>query len=75
MIDFMSVKQPAHPVPGEQDGMPPLLEAKVVGRIRIPSEQIFPLASALTTQGNKWLEDNGRSEPPESWFKPQDDPA
>lgn len=65
VLDFASVKQPAHPSP---DGGPNVLEARVATRVRIPSEQIFPLIHALTEQGNRWLQETGRSEPPASWL-------
>jgi hypothetical protein len=39
----------------------------VGARVRIPSEQIFPLIAALQQQGDKWLEESGRSEPPADW--------
>ena len=44
-----------------------VLEARVGARVRIPSEQIFPLIAALQEQGDKWLEESGRSEPPVDW--------
>lgn len=66
VLDFVSIKQPAHPSPDGQG--PNVLEARVASRVRIPSEQIFPLINALTEQGNRWLQETGRSEPPESWL-------
>jgi hypothetical protein len=35
--------------------------------VRIPSEQIFPLIQALQAQGNQWLAESGREEPPADW--------
>ncbi len=66
VLDFVSVKQPAHPAADGQG--PNVLEARVASRVRIPSEQIFPLIQALTDQGNRWLQETGRSEPPANWL-------
>jgi Protein of unknown function (DUF3467) len=70
VLDFLSVKVPAHPPIGP-DGAPtsgdPVLDVKVAARVRIPSEQIFPLITALQEQGNQWLHETGRSEPPTNW--------
>ena len=68
VIDFIVVKQPAHPAQlpdGTQ--VPSLVEARIGSRVRIPPEQVFLLADALRTQAQQWLEEQGRSEPPESW--------
>jgi hypothetical protein len=67
VLDFVSVKQPTHPSTAPEGG-PNVLEAKVASRVRIPSEQIFPLIHALTEQGNHWLRESGRSEPPANWL-------
>jgi hypothetical protein len=67
VIDFLAVKGPQHPsvdAVGQPHPESPVLEARVGARVRIPSEQIFPLISALQQQGDKWLEESGRSEPP-----------
>ncbi len=70
VLDFLAVKGPPHPAISSEgkviDG-PAILEARVAARVRIPSEQIFPLIRALQTQGNQWLSETGRSEPPEGW--------
>lgn len=72
ILDFLVVKQPAQIVQPET-GEPPtaVLEAVVGARVRIPSEQIFPLITALQAQGQMWLDETGRSEPPPTWL-PQD---
>ena len=71
VIDFLAVKAPQHPSVDPGTGQPhpeaPVLEARVGARVRIPSEQIFPLIAALQEQGTKWLEESGRSEPPADW--------
>ncbi len=55
VLDFLATKQPPHPPIGP-DGVPvpgaPVLEARVAARVRIPSEQVFPLIQALQAQGN-----------------------
>ena len=64
VLDFLSVKGPAARA-GEAE--PARLPVKVAARVRIPPEQIFPLIEALTQQGQRWLRENGRSEPPANW--------
>ena len=71
VIDFLAVKGPQRPAIDPATGEPhpesPVLEARVGARVRIPSEQIFPLIAALQEQGQKWLEESGREEPPADW--------
>jgi hypothetical protein len=71
VIDFLAVKSPQHAAVDPSTGQPhpevPVLEAKVGARVRIPSEQIFPLIAALQQQGDQWLAESGRSEPPTDW--------
>ena len=72
VLDFLSVKQPpvdAHLLNPEATGN--VLLTKVVSRIRIPADQVFPLIQALTAQANSWLQATGREEPPEAWFTPE----
>ena len=64
VLDFLSVKMPAH---ADGASSAPVVDAKVAARVRIPSEQIFPLIQALQTQGNQWLAETGRQAPPENW--------
>lgn len=64
VLDFLSVKMPAR---AADSGDGPVIDAKVAARVRIPSEQIFPLIQALQTQGNQWLAETGRQAPPENW--------
>lgn len=71
VLDFVAVKQPPHPAKAAQTDAAqgrPVLEATVASRVRIPSEQIFPLIEALQKQGQAWLRETGRTEPPSSWF-------
>jgi hypothetical protein len=71
VIDFLAVKGPHHPsvdpATGQLHPETPVLEARVGARVRIPSEQIFPLIAALQQQGDQWLAESGRSEPPDNW--------
>jgi hypothetical protein len=71
VIDFLAVKGPQHPAvdpaSGALDPDQPVLDARVGARVRIPSEQIFPLIQALQAQGNQWLAESGREEPPADW--------
>ena len=72
VIDFLSVKQPlvdAKLLDPEAEGA--VLLTKVVSRIRIPAEQVFPLIQALTNQAQNWLQQTGREEPPAAWFTPE----
>jgi hypothetical protein len=64
VLDFLSVKMPARAGDSPEA---PVIDAKVAARVRIPSEQIFPLIQALQTQGNQWLAETGRHAPPENW--------
>ncbi|MEO6827654.1 MAG: DUF3467 domain-containing protein [Microbacteriaceae bacterium] len=70
VLDFLSVKRPPVPVTdGETGVVHHATVAAVVGaRVRIPPEQIFPLISALQKQGQQWLEETGRAEPPDTWL-------
>jgi hypothetical protein len=69
VLDFLAVKRPAHPAADATAGQPPrtVLESTVAARVRIPSEQIFMLIKALQTQGDQWLAETGRIEPPDAW--------
>lgn len=76
VLDFLAIKMPPHPQINPENGQPidgadAILETKVGARVRIPPEQIFPLIAALQTQGNQWLAETGRSEPPDAWAPPQ----
>ena len=64
VLDFLSMKMPARAADGSTT---PVIDAKVAARVRIPSEQIFPLIQALQTQGDQWLAETGRHAPPENW--------
>lgn len=64
VMDFVTLAQPPHeetePESGEQHLVVP---ARVVSRIRIPPEQVFELAKALTQQLEMWEQETGRRAP------------
>ncbi len=77
ILDFLSVKVPATvettddpaTVETTDNGATSLvISSRVAARVRIPPEQIFPLIEALRVQGQEWLNETGRSEPPETWL-------
>ena len=41
------------------------MPARVVSRVRIPPEQVFELAKALTQQLEFWEQETGRRPPPD----------
>jgi hypothetical protein len=75
VLDFLAVTAPQHPsvdaATGQVHPEAAVLEARVGARVRIPSEQIFPLIAALQEQGDQWLAESGRSEPPANWVSGQ----
>lgn len=69
VIDFLSTKEPPRAVQSDVGDVDhAVLETVVAARIRIPPEQIFPLINALQEQSQKWLDEQGRAEPPEAWL-------
>ncbi|WP_137843045.1 DUF3467 domain-containing protein [Microbacterium sp. 2FI] len=64
VMDFLTLAQPPRdqvdPETGEHHTIVP---ARVVGRIRIPPEQVFELAKALTQQLEFWEQETGRRKP------------
>lgn len=74
VLDFLSIKNPPQPVADSETGEVDhaLLPAVVGARVRIPAEQIFPLINALQQQGEQWLSETGRAEPPEAWLPHQE---
>jgi len=74
VLDFLSIKNPPQPVADNDTGEVnhALLPAVVGARVRIPAEQIFPLINALQQQGDQWLNETGRAEPPEAWLPHQE---
>ena len=64
VMDFVTLAQPpradTNPETGERVAVVP---ARVVSRIRIPPEQVFELAKALTQQLEFWEQETGRRAP------------
>ncbi len=64
VMDFVTLAQPPRPEPDPDTGEPRLVvPARVVSRIRIPPEQVFELAKALTQQLEIWEQESGRRPP------------
>jgi hypothetical protein len=67
VLDFLSLTSPG--VQQQLDGSgETVLPARVAARVRIPAEQVFQIIAALQQQADQWLEETGRSEPPEAWL-------
>lgn len=67
VMDFVTLAQPPReeldPETGDRRTVVP---ARVVSRIRIPPEQVFELAKALTQQLEFWEQETGRRPPPDA---------
>lgn len=64
VMDFVTIAQPPHEGPDPATGQQQLVvPARVVSRIRIPPEQVFELAKALTQQLELWEQETGRGGP------------
>jgi len=69
VMDFVTLAQPPHEEPDPETGEPRLVvPARVVSRIRIPPEQVFELAKALTQQLEMWEQETGRRPPSDPLF-------
>jgi hypothetical protein len=68
VMDFLTLAQPPREqVDAETGQRHTIVPARVVSRIRIPPEQVFELAKALTQQLEFWEQETGRrtsQEPP-----------
>ncbi|GII98992.1 uncharacterized protein DUF3467 [Sediminihabitans luteus] len=61
VIDFVAMKSPPAPSTDPETGEQVVtMPVKVVSRVRIPPEQVFELASALTKQLDAWEKETGR---------------
>lgn len=61
VMDFVAITQPPAAAP-DVHGQPGLnVAGQVVSRVRIPPQQVFELARALTQQLNAWEQENGVS--------------
>ncbi|MFB8388332.1 DUF3467 domain-containing protein [Microbacterium sp. NPDC055910] len=66
VMDFLTLAQPPHEEVDQATGeRRTVVPARVVGRIRIPPEQVFELAKALTQQLEFWEQETGKSPPTE----------
>ncbi|WP_127792010.1 DUF3467 domain-containing protein [Agromyces sp. LHK192] len=60
VLDFLTVTKPPTAVTDEADGVERIVTpAQVVSRIRIPPQQVFELAKALTRQLEAWERETG----------------
>lgn len=60
VIDFVVTKNPPSVKEKSNGERVQQVSAKVVSRIRIPPEQVFELAKALTQQLSAWESENGK---------------
>jgi len=66
VMDFLTLAQPPREqVDAETGERHTIVPARVVGRIRIPPEQVLELAKALTQQLEFWEQETGRRTPTE----------
>ncbi len=64
IMDFVVLAQPPREETNVETGEPiTIVPARVVSRIRIPPEQVFELAKALTQQLEFWEQETGRKTP------------
>ena len=63
VLDFCVNKQPPVPATDENGQQVTVVLAKVATRVRIPPEQVFELARALTQQLDTWEVATGRKKP------------
>lgn len=66
VLDFVAITQPPMAAPDAQ-GQPGVnIAGQVVSRVRIPPQQVFELARALTQQLTAWEQEHGISvQPPQ----------
>lgn len=64
VMDFLTLAQPPREETDPETGARrTIVPARVVNRIRIPPEQVFELAKALTQQLEFWEQETGRRSP------------
>jgi hypothetical protein len=63
ILDFIAVKQPPSPVSDPESGEVTSITVpgRVVSRVRIPPQQVFELAKALTMQLDAWEKESAPS--------------
>jgi len=65
VMDFVSLVRPPHEAMDADGQRATVVPGRVVQRVRIPPQQVFELAKALTQQLEFWEQETGRrSEPP-----------
>jgi len=68
VMDFVALSQPPQ-VNVDGAGQPQMvLNGQVVSRIRIPPQQVFELAKALTQQLEQWEQETGQRPPASPFF-------
>ncbi len=70
VLDFAALRGPAVDQTDDVGETRRVLPARVVSRIRIPPQQVFELAKALTRELEAWEQQTG-AKPPEAPFFPQ----
>jgi hypothetical protein len=62
VLDFIAVKQPPSPTTDPDTGEVTnvVVPGRVVSRVRIPPQQVFELAKALTMQLDAWENESGK---------------
>ncbi|MBN9152302.1 MAG: DUF3467 domain-containing protein [Micrococcales bacterium] len=71
VMDFVALAQPPETSVDPETGQPRvLIPSQVVSRIRIPPEQVFEMAKALTQQLEMWEQETGRRPPTKPLFGP-----
>lgn len=63
VLDFASLRGPATETEDEDGEQQRSVNARVVTRVRIPPEQVFELAKALTRELEIWEQQTGRRAP------------
>src|SRR5215207_6616735 len=72
VMDFVTLAQPPREQLDPETGeMRTVVPARVVSRIRIPPEQVFELAKALTQQLEFWEQETGRRAPATPLIDPE----
>jgi Protein of unknown function (DUF3467) len=68
VLDFVAVKTPPQEGVDANGNKAIVVPGRVVSRIRIPPEQVFEVAKALTRQLETWEQETGRREPSQPLF-------
>lgn len=60
VMDFVSLARPPQPGTDSEGNAVTLVPGRIVQRVRIPPQQVFELAKALTQQLEFWEQETGR---------------